>query len=127
MEAGQSHFNVVVVGAGISGIGAGYHLQKQCPNKSFVILEGRETFGGTWDLFRYPGIRSDSDMHTMGFRFKPWIDERFIADGSSIINYLDETISENNLKDKIKYQRKVLTSSWSVSYTHLTLPTKRIV
>ena len=74
MEADQSHFNVVVVGAGISGIGAGYHLQKQCPNKSFVILEGRETFGGTWDLFRYPGIRSDSDMHTMGFRFKPWID-----------------------------------------------------
>ena len=104
MEADQSHFNVVVVGAGISGIGAGYHLQKQCPNKSFVILEGRETFGGTWDLFRYPGIRSDSDMHTMGFRFKPWIDERFIADGPSIINYLDETISENNLKDKIKYR-----------------------
>ena len=126
MEANQSHFNVVVVGAGISGIGAGYHLQKQCPNKSFVILEGRETFGGTWDLFRYPGIRSDSDMHTMGFRFKPWIDERFIADGPSIINYLDETISENNLKDKIKYQRKVLTSSWSSSESKWTLEVENI-
>ena len=126
MEANQSHFNVVVVGAGISGIGAGYHLQKQCPNKSFVILEGRETFGGTWDLFRYPGIRSDSDMHTMAFRFKPWIDERFIADGPSIINYLDETISENNLKDKIKYQRKVLTSSWSSSESKWTLEVENI-
>jgi len=72
METEQSNFDVIVVGAGISGIGAGYHLQEQCPNKSFVILEGRETFGGTWDLFRYPGVRSDSDMHTMGFRFKPW-------------------------------------------------------
>ena len=95
METEQSNFDVIVVGAGISGIGAGYHLQEQCPNKSFVILEGRETFGGTWDLFRYPGVRSDSDMHTMGFRFKPWVDERFIADGPSIIEYLDETISEN--------------------------------
>ena len=101
MEAEQLNFDVIVVGAGISGIGAGHHLQEQCPNKSFVILEGRETFGGTWDLFRYPGIRSDSDMHTMGFRFKPWVDERFIADGPSIIEYLD-----------------------AVSYTHLTLPTK---
>ena len=115
METEQSNFDVIVVGAGISGIGAGHHLQEQCPNKSFVILEGRETFGGTWDLFRYPGIRSDSDMHTMGFRFKPWVDERFIADGPSIIEYLDETISENNLKDKIRYQHKVITSSWSSS------------
>ena len=121
METEQSNFDVIVVGAGISGIGAGYHLQKQCPNKSFVILEGRETFGGTWDLFRYPGVRSDSDMHTMGFRFKPWIDERFIADGSSIMNYLDETISENNLKDKIRYQCKVISSSWSSSESKWTL------
>ncbi len=121
METEQSNFDVIVVGAGISGIGAGHHLQEQCPNKSFVILEGRETFGGTWDLFRYPGIRSDSDMHTMGFRFKPWVDERFIADGPSIIEYLDETISENNLKDKIRYQHKVKTSSWSSSESKWTL------
>ena len=85
MEAEQSNFDVIVVGAGISGIGAGYHLQEQCPNKSFVILEGRETFGGTWDLFRYPGVRSDSDMHTMGFRFKPWTDPKTIADVPSIL------------------------------------------
>ena len=96
----QEHFDVIVVGAGISGIGAGYNLQKRCPNKSFVILEGRENIGGTWDLFRYPGIRSDSDMHTMGFRFKPWRDEKMIADGPSIINYLKETVSENNLDKK---------------------------
>jgi cation diffusion facilitator CzcD-associated flavoprotein CzcO len=116
----------VVVGAGISGIGAGYHLQKQCPNKSFVILEGRERFGGTWDLFRYPGIRSDSDMHTMGYRFKPWIDEKFIADGSSILNYLEETIDENNLGNKIRYQHKVLTSSWSSSTSKWTLEVKNL-
>ena len=126
MENSQSHFNVVVVGAGISGIGAGYHLQKQCPNKSFVILEGRERFGGTWDLFRYPGIRSDSDMHTMGYRFKPWIDEKFIADGSSILNYLEETIDENNLGNKIRYQHKVLTSSWSSSTSKWTLEVKNL-
>ena len=126
MEGSQSHFNVVVVGAGISGIGAGYHLQKQCPNKSFVILEGRESFGGTWDLFRYPGIRSDSDMHTMGYRFKPWIDEKFIADGSSILNYLEETIDENNLGNKIRYQHKVLTSSWSSSTSKWTLEVKNL-
>ena len=126
MEDSQSHFNVVVVGAGISGIGAGYHLQKQCPNKSFVILEGRESFGGTWDLFRYPGIRSDSDMHTMGYRFKPWIDEKFIADGSSILNYLEETIDENNLGNKIRYQHKVLTSSWSSSTSKWTLEVKNL-
>ena len=121
MKEDQSHFNVVVVGAGISGIGAGYHLQKKCPNKSFVILEGRESFGGTWDLFRFPGIRSDSDMHTMGFRFKPWIDKRFIADGPSILNYLDETISENDLTDKIRYKHKVLSSSWSSAESKWTL------
>ncbi len=126
IEDSQSHFNVVVVGAGISGIGAGYHLQKQCPNKSFVILEGRESFGGTWDLFRYPGIRSDSDMHTMGYRFKPWIDEKFIADGPSILNYLEEAISENNLGNKIRYQHKVLTSSWSSSTSMWTLEVKNL-
>ena len=115
MQEDKNHFDVVVVGAGISGIGAGCNLQKKCPNKSFVILEGRESFGGTWDLFRYPGIRSDSDMHTMGFRFKPWVDKRYIADGPSILNYLEETISENNLKDKIRYKHKVLSSSWSSS------------
>nr|MBP9054467.1 NAD(P)-binding protein [Ilumatobacteraceae bacterium] len=81
------HFDVVVVGAGISGIGAGYHLQAMSPDRSYVILEGRAGIGGTWDLFRYPGVRSDSDMHTLGYSFKPWTSEKAIADGPSILAY----------------------------------------
>ena len=109
----QNHFNVIVVGAGISGIGAGYHLQKKCPNKSFVILEGRDNIGGTWDLFRYPGIRSDSDMNTMGFRFKPWMGVKSIADGPSILSYLHETVKENDLNKKIHFNQWVNEASWS--------------
>jgi len=109
----QNHFNVIVVGAGISGISAGYHLQKRCPDQSFAILESRDTIGGTWDLFRYPGIRSDSDMQTMGFRFKPWKGSKSIADGPSILNYLDETVKENNLDKKIQFNQTVNEASWS--------------
>jgi len=109
----QNHFNVIVVGAGISGIGAGYYLQKKCPNKSFVILEGRDNIGGTWDLFRYPGIRSDSDMNTMGFRFKPWMGIKSIADGASILSYLHETVKENDLDKKIHFNQWVNEASWS--------------
>nr|MCS5663027.1 NAD(P)/FAD-dependent oxidoreductase [Flavobacteriales bacterium] len=103
----------IVVGAGISGIGAGYYLQKKCPNKSFVILEGRDNIGGTWDLFRYPGIRSDSDMNTMGFRFKPWMGVKSIADGPSILSYLHETVKENDLNKKIQFNQWVNEASWS--------------
>ena len=109
----QNHFNVIVVGAGISGIGAGYYLQNKCPNKSFVILEGRDNIGGTWDLFRYPGIRSDSDMNTMGFRFKPWMGVKSIADGPSILSYLQETVKENDLNKKIHFNQWVNEASWS--------------
>ena len=109
----QNHFNVIVVGAGISGIGAGYYLQKKCPNKSFVILEGRDNIGGTWDLFRYPGIRSDSDMNTMGFRFKPWMGVKSIADGPSILSYLHETVKENDLNKKIQFNQWINEASWS--------------
>lgn len=109
----RNYFDVVVVGAGISGIGAAYNLQTRCPGKSFTVLEGRENIGGTWDLFKYPGIRSDSDMHTMGFRFKPWKSSKMIADGPSIIDYLDETIEENNLKEKIQFSKKLVKASWS--------------
>ena len=109
----QNHFNVIVVGAGISGISAGYHLQKRCPDQSFAILESRDTIGGTWDLFRYPGIRSDSDMQTMGFRFKPWKGVKNIADGPSILSYLDETVKENGLDKKIHFNRRVNEASWS--------------
>ena len=106
------HKDIIVVGAGISGIAAGYNLQKSCPDKTFAILEGRESLGGTWDLFKYPGVRSDSDMHTLGFRFKPWIHKKSIADGPSILKYLNETVDDYNLRDKITYNQKVIASNW---------------
>ncbi len=106
------HKDVIVVGAGISGIAAGYNLQKSCPNKSFLILEGRDSLGGTWDLFKYPGVRSDSDMHTLGFRFKPWIHNKSIADGASILEYLNETVDEYDLRKKIIFNQKVIASNW---------------
>ena len=108
----MQYFDVVIVGAGISGIGAAYNLQKSCSSKSFTIFEGRENIGGTWDLFKYPGIRSDSDMHTMGFRFKPWTDPKTIADGPSILKYLNEAADENNLREKIQFETKVRTAQW---------------
>ena len=107
------HKDVIVVGAGISGIAAGYNLKKSCSNKSFAILEGRDSIGGTWDLFKYPGIRSDSDMHTLGFRFKPWIHDKSIADGPSIMEYLHETVDEYNLKENILLNHKVSSANWN--------------
>ena len=109
----SNHFNVIVIGAGISGIGAGYYLKKNCPNKSFCIIEGRENIGGTWDLFKYPGIRSDSDMFTLGYAFKPWKEQKTIANGPSILSYLEETVEENNLREKIKFSHKVLSANWN--------------
>ena len=106
------HKDIIIVGAGISGIAAGYNLQKSCPDKSFAILEGREALGGTWDLFKYPGVRSDSDMHTLGFRFKPWIHKKAIADGPSILKYLNETVDDYNLREKITYNQKVIAANW---------------
>jgi cation diffusion facilitator CzcD-associated flavoprotein CzcO len=107
------HFDVVVVGAGISGIGAGYHLQKKCPKRSFVILEGRDDIGGTWDLFRYPGVRSDSDMHTLGYSFKPWTATKSIAAGPAILEYLHETVTENGLEKYIRFGHLVNKAEWS--------------
>ncbi|REK10622.1 MAG: NAD(P)/FAD-dependent oxidoreductase [Acidobacteria bacterium] len=106
-------FDVLIVGAGISGLGAAHHLQRRCPERSFVILEGRERLGGTWDLFRYPGIRSDSDMYTLGYRFKPWTAAKAIADGPSILDYLDETARENDLERRIRFRHHVESASWS--------------
>ncbi len=105
--------DVLVVGAGLSGIGAGYHLQKKCPETSFLILEGRENIGGTWDLFKYPGIRSDSDMYTLGYNFKPWKEQKAIADAPSILKYLNETVEEFNLKSKIRFGKYVKKARWS--------------
>ena len=108
----NNHFDVIVIGAGISGIGAGYHLQTKCPEKSYAILEGRDTIGGTWDLFKYPGIRSDSDMYTLGFSFFPWKEKEAIADGPSILKYLDETSKKFNIDKKIKFNHYVKDASW---------------
>ncbi len=106
------HLDVLIIGAGLSGIGAACHLQKQCPGKSYAILEGREAMGGTWDLFRYPGIRSDSDMYTLGYNFKPWTDPKAIADGPSILSYIRETAREYRVEDKIRYRHRVLKADW---------------
>jgi len=107
------HVDVVVVGAGISGIGAGYFLQRDCPDRDYVILEGRSELGGTWDLFRYPGIRSDSDMHTLGYSFKPWTDPKSIADGPSILDYVKETAAEFGIDHKIRFNHMVTSAEWS--------------
>ena len=106
------HVDVLIVGAGISGIGSAHHLKKRCPTKSFAILEARDAIGGTWDLFRYPGIRSDSDMYTMGYDFKPWRGGKVLADGRSIKNYIRETAAENGIGANIRYRHKVLSADW---------------
>ncbi len=107
------HVDVLIIGAGLSGICAGYYVKERSPAKSFVILEGRADLGGTWDLFKYPGIRSDSDMHTLGFSFRPWPDPQAIADGPSILNYLHDTVDECGLAPYIRYHHRVERVSWS--------------
>ena len=106
-------YDTIVIGAGISGVSAAYHLKKYSPKADFLVLEGRDNFGGTWDLFKYPGIRADTDMHTMGFSFKPWNSKKFIADGPSIMGYLNETIEENSLKNIIKFNMHIESASWN--------------
>lgn len=107
------HVDVLIIGAGISGIGSAVHLKLKSPQKKFAIIERRETIGGTWDLFRYPGIRSDSDMSTFGFEFKPWTQSKVLADGTSIRNYVNETAKEYSIFDNIHFQRQVKTANWS--------------
>ncbi len=117
----REHFDVIVIGAGLSGIDAGVHLQRQNPDKSFVILEGRAQLGGTWDLFRYPGIRSDSDMYTLGFPFKPWTGDKAIADGATILEYLNETAREYGLDRKMRFNHRVVALAWSSDDARWTL------
>ena len=107
------HTDVMIVGAGLSGIGSAVHLQKNCPNRNYMIIERREAIGGTWDLFKYPGIRSDSDMHTLGYNFKPWRAAKAIADGPAIWNYVNETADEYGIRDQIRFGHKLIASSWS--------------
>jgi monooxygenase len=112
-EGPPEHLDVLIVGAGLSGIGAAWHLQERCPSRGYAIFEAREDLGGTWDLFRYPGIRSDSDMHTLGYRFKPWTEQKSIADGPSILAYVRETARENGIEERIRYRHRVVSAEWS--------------
>ena len=121
------HFDVLIVGAGLSGVGAGYHLQQKRPGKTFAILEGRDCIGGTWDLFRYPGIRSDSDMFTLGYSFKPWTDPKAIADGGQILNYVRQTATENGIDKKIRFNHRVKRASWSSPEARWTVEVERTI
>jgi monooxygenase len=109
----MEHLDVVIVGAGLSGIGMAWHLQDRCPGKRYAILEAREASGGTWDLFRYPGVRSDSDMQTLGYRFKPWTGSKALADGPSILSYVRETAAEHGIDEHIRYGHRVVRTEWS--------------
>jgi monooxygenase len=107
------HVDVLIVGAGLSGIGAACHLQSDSPQKSYAILEAREGIGGTWDLFRYPGIRSDSDMYTLGYRFRPWEEDKSIADGSSILEYVRHTARDHDVERHVRFGHRVVRADWS--------------
>src|SRR6187200_1957055 len=109
----MEQFDVIIVGAGLSGIGAACHLRQRHPQKSFAILEGRNSMGGTWDLFRYPGVRSDSDMFTLGYAFRPWRGQKSIADGPSILSYVRETAREHGIDRKVRFNHRVTRASWS--------------
>ncbi len=119
------HLDVVIVGAGLSGVGAAYRLRTECPGKSVAILEARDTMGGTWDLFRYPGIRSDSDMFTLGYPFKPWREAKSIADGPSILNYIRATAAEFGIDRLVRYRTKVLAADFSTATARWTLTISR--
>jgi cation diffusion facilitator CzcD-associated flavoprotein CzcO len=128
-RAGQSrpveHFDVLILGAGLSGIGAACHLRRSCPRKSLAILEARDAIGGTWDLFRYPGIRSDSDMFTMGYSFRPWEDARGIADGPSILRYIDDTARAHGVDRLIRFGHRAISASWSSADARWTVIAER--
>ena len=109
------------MGAGLSGIGAACHLQKNCPNKSYAILEARPSMGGTCDVFRYPGIRSDSDMYTLGYNCKPWTNPKSIDDGPAILGYIKETAQEHNVESKIQFNTKIIALSWSTENAQWTI------
>ena len=117
----MDNVDIVIVGAGISGVSAAVHLRKKCPKKTIRILEARDSLGGTWDLFRYPGIRSDSDMHTLGFSFKPWQEAKSIADGPSILKYVNETVEEHGLLDLIKFNCRLKKAEWNSDLARWTM------
>jgi cation diffusion facilitator CzcD-associated flavoprotein CzcO len=124
-ETAVQHVDVLIVGAGLSGIGAACHLQRQLPGKSYAILEARDAIGGTWDLFRYPGIRSDSDMFTLGYSFRPWEQSEAIADGPSILRYVQETARDYGVEEKIRFGHKVIAADWSSAEARWTVTAER--
>ncbi|HXY44098.1 MAG TPA: NAD(P)/FAD-dependent oxidoreductase [Acidimicrobiales bacterium] len=119
------HVDVLIVGAGLSGIGAACHLRSECPDKSFALVEARSASGGTWDLFRYPGVRSDSDMFTLGYAFRPWQGQKAIADGPSILRYIRETAREHGIEQLIRYERRVVSAAWSSAEARWTVEMHR--
>ena len=119
------HLDVLIIGAGLSGIGAGHHVQTSCPWATYAIFEGRGAIGGTWDLFRYPGIRSDSDMHTLGYSFRPWKGEQSIADGASILQYIKDTAAEEGIDQHIRFHHRIITADWSSEEARWTVTAER--
>jgi len=113
IDSSYETYDVIIVGAGLAGIGSAYWLQKKCPDKSYIILEARERMGGTWDLFKYPGIRSDSDMFTYGYKFRPWQNPQSLSKGEDILDYIKETAGENGIDEKIRFNHKVTSANWS--------------
>src|SRR5947209_12989346 len=119
------HHDVLIVGAGLSGIGAACHLRRCRPGASFAILEARSAIGGTWDLFRYPGIRSDSDMHTLGYAFKPWENAKAIADGESIREYIREAARDYGVESAIRFHHRVVSAAWTTPEARWTVRVQR--
>jgi monooxygenase len=119
------HVDVLIVGAGLSGIGAGYHLQVSCPDKTYAILEARDSIGGTSDLFRYPGVRSDSDMYTLGYAFRPWPDAKTIADGPAILDYVRRTATDHGIDRKVRFHHRVVRAEWSTPDARWTVEAER--
>ncbi|HQN53535.1 MAG TPA: NAD(P)/FAD-dependent oxidoreductase, partial [Novosphingobium sp.] len=119
-----THVDVLIVGAGISGVGSAYHLQEQCPGKSYVILEKKDTFGGTWETHKYPGVRSDSDLYTFGYRFKPWTGTP-IASASAILDYMREVIEENGIDSHIRYGHTITSCAWDSKTNLWTVEAKK--
>src|SRR5215212_6937727 len=117
----MEHVDVLIVGAGLSGIGAAHHLQERLPGKSYAIFEAREAIGGTWDLFRYPGVRSDSDMQTLGYRFRPWTGAKSIADGPSILRYVRDTAIDAGIDEHIRHSHRVVRAEWSTPHSRWTV------
>ena len=125
MAEASEHFDVLIIGAGLSGVGAGCHISTRCPGKTFALLEARDAMGGTWDLFRYPGIRSDSDMFTLGYSFRPWKEAKAIADGPAILSYIHETAAEYGVEDKIRYGHRAVRAEWSSDEARWTVHVER--